>query len=282
MAKKCFPGLHPDSFRHPADTVATRSLENLPGFDWLIRYGLAPTAGRLFYLENISASVQVSERQLPHLHALLREACQVLDIAEPQLYVKQHPVPNAYTFAVPDERAFIVVHTSLLELLTDEEIQAVIAHELGHLKCDHGVYLTLTNLLVLGTSLIPRWGPILAQPLRAALLAWLRSAEFSCDRAALLVSQDVDVMVSLMMKLCGGSPSLAHKLDATAFLEQARAYEAVDNDELSFGLKIAATAEKSHPVPVLRARELDRWTRSETYRRLMAGEHFRPLESRAG
>ncbi|UFP96085.1 M48 family metallopeptidase [Gloeobacter morelensis] len=278
MSRKHFSGLHPDSFRHPLDTQATRSLAALPGLDWLIRYGLAPAAGRLFYLENISASIRVGEKQLPHLHALLREACAVLDIAEPQLYIKQHPVPNAYTFAVPDERAFIVVHTSLLELLTDAEIQAVIAHELGHLKCDHGVYLTLANLFVLATAQIPQYGPLLAQPLRQAMLGWLRAAEFSCDRAALLVTQDVQVLVSLMMKLCGGSPSLVHKLDAEAFLEQARAYEAVDEDELSLALKIAATAEKSHPVPVLRAREIDRWTRSENYRRLMGGEHYRPLE----
>lgn len=281
MAKKRFTGLHPDSFRHPLDTQATRSLSQLPGLDWLIRFGLAPAAGRLFYLENISASVKVGERQLPHLHALLREACEVLDIAEPQLYVKQHPVPNAYTFAVPDERAFIVIHTSLLELLTDEEVQAVIAHELGHLKCDHGVYLTLANLFVLATGAIPRYGPFLAQPLRMAMLEWLRCAEFSCDRAALLVSQDTRVLLSLMMKLSGGSPSLAHKLDPEAFLEQARAYEELDNDPLSLGLKTAATAERSHPVPVLRARELDRWTRSENYHRLTSGEHYRPLETSA-
>lgn len=280
MAKKRFTGLHPDSFRHPSDTQATHNLQQFPGLDGLIRYGLAPLAGRLFYLENISSSVRVSERQLPHLHALLREACAVLDIAEPQLYVKQHPVPNAYTFAVPDERAFIVVHTSLLELLTDEEIQAVIAHELGHLKCDHGVYLSLANLLVLATGAIPRWGPFIAQPLRTAMLYWLRCAEYSCDRAALLVSQDANILVSLMMKLCGGSPSLSHKLDTVAFLEQARAYEDVDDDEWSLGLKIAATAERSHPVPVLRARELDRWTRSESYRRLCNGEHFRPLQTK--
>ncbi len=281
MPTQHFSGLHPDSFRHPRDTQATQALAALPGLDWLIRYGLAPAAGRLFYLENISSSIQVSERQLPHLHALLVEAAEVLDIERPQLYIKQHPVPNAYTFAVPDERAFIVVHTSLLELLTDAEIQAVIAHELGHLKCDHGVYLTLANLFVLAAGRIPEYGPFIAQPLRAAMLDWLRNAEYSCDRAALLVAQDVGVIVSLMMKLCGGSPSLSHKLDAAAFLEQARAYEEVDSDELSLGLKIAANAERSHPVPVLRARELDRWTRSENYRRLVGGEHYRPLETQA-
>lgn len=47
----------------------------------------------------------------------------------------------------------MVVHTALLELLTPAEVQAVLAHELGHLKCDHGVWLTAANVLAL-----VRWG----------------------------------------------------------------------------------------------------------------------------
>jgi len=49
-----------------------------------------------------------------------------------------------------------------------EEIQAVIAHELGHLKCDHGVYLTLVNLLVLAAGQ-PNLGGLIAQTLQAQL-----------------------------------------------------------------------------------------------------------------
>jgi Zn-dependent protease with chaperone function len=56
-------------------------------------------------------------------------------------------VPNAYTFAMRGEEPFVVIHTALLELLTPAETQAVIAHELGHLKCEHSVYLTLANLI---------------------------------------------------------------------------------------------------------------------------------------
>jgi Zn-dependent protease with chaperone function len=53
---------------------------------------------------------------------------------QPDLYVRQSPTPNAYTLAINGKRPFIVVHTSLIELLTPAELQAVLAHELGHLK----------------------------------------------------------------------------------------------------------------------------------------------------
>lgn len=63
----------------------------------------------------------------------------------------------------------------------------MLAHELGHLKCDHGVWLTAANVLALGTvSLLP----IVSAAVEEGLLRWLRAAELTCDRAALLVAQD--------------------------------------------------------------------------------------------
>ena len=57
----------------------------------------------------------------------------------PELYVRQAASPNAYTMAVQGQRPFVVVTTALLDLLEPREVQAVIAHELGHLKCEHGL-----------------------------------------------------------------------------------------------------------------------------------------------
>jgi len=61
--------------------------------------------------------------QLSDLHRLMMEAAEVLNIEAPDLYVRQSPVPNAYTLAVSGKRPFVVVHTSLVELLTQKELQ---------------------------------------------------------------------------------------------------------------------------------------------------------------
>lgn len=262
-------GLTADQFRHPLDLEATKSLKQLPGMDLLVRNLLGPVAEQFFYLNNIAASVQVGEQQLPHIHKLLVEACQILDIEPPQLYVHQHPIPNAYTFAMRGKQPFVVLHTSLIDLLTPEEIQAVIAHELGHLKCDHGVYLTLANIMVLAAGQIPSWGGAIAQGLQAQMLEWVRCAEFTCDRAALLAIQDPKIIISLLMKLAGGSPTLAPQLNVDAFLAQARAYDDISNTQLGELLKSAQTAQLTHPVPVLRAREIDRWASSQIYQSLL-------------
>jgi len=268
-AKSILLGLKADQFRHPLDLQATQALRQFPGLDLLVRGVLAPLAEQVLYLENISSSILVGDRQLPHLHQLLLEACHILDLDPPQLYIRQHPVPNAYTFAMRGKQPFIVIHASLLELLTDQEIQAVMAHELGHLKCDHGVYLTPVNLLILAAAQIPTIGIWIAQTLQTQLLEWLRCAEFTCDRAALLVAQDPKIVASVLMKLTGGSPSLAAKLNVDAFLEQARAYDTSGQDEVGETLKQLQTAALTHPLPVLRAREIDRWASSPAYQRLL-------------
>lgn len=54
------------------------------------------------------------------------EASEILNVDAPDLYVRQSPVPNAYTLAISGKRPFVVVHTSLVELLTREELQVLI------------------------------------------------------------------------------------------------------------------------------------------------------------
>jgi Zn-dependent protease with chaperone function len=262
-SKISLTGLRADRFRHPFDLEATTSLKQIPGLDLLIRGLVGSIAEETLYLNNIAASVLVGEQQLPHIHQLLLDACQILDVEAPQLYLKQHPMPNAYTMAMRGKKPFVVVHTSLVDLLTPAELQAVIAHELGHLKCEHGVYLTMANLLVLTAGNVV---PGLGQAIQGQMLQWLRCAEFSCDRAALLVVQDPKVVASLLMKLCGGSPTLAPLLNVEAFLAQARTYESFSSSsELSKALRTAQTEPLSHPVPVIRAKEIERWSQSNEY-----------------
>ena len=75
--------------------------------------------------------------------------------------------------------------------------------------------------------------------------------------------------MSVLMKLAGGSPKLAPQLNLDAFLDQARAYDEISDDRLGDMLKQAQTEQLTHPVPVLRAREIDRWASSPDYQCLL-------------
>ncbi|KAK3413007.1 hypothetical protein EUGRSUZ_I01649 [Eucalyptus grandis] len=264
-----FRDLDADDFRHPLDKQNTLILRAIPGLNDLGRALLGNVTEQVMLLENIGTSVLVSKNQLSDLHELMVEAARILNIEAPDLYIRQSPVPNAYTLAIGGKKPFVVVHTSLVELLTRKELQAVLAHELGHLKCDHGVWLTFANILTLGAYSVPGLGGLIAQRLEEQLFRWLRAAELTCDRAALLVAQDPKVVISVLMKLAGGIPSLADQLNVDAFLEQARSYEKAASSPVGWYIRNAQTRQLSHPLPVLRAREIDEWSRSQDYQALL-------------
>ena len=79
------------------------------------------------------------------------------------------------------------------------------------LRRDHGVWLTVANLLTLGVEILPIAPSFVVGNLQDNLMRWVRAAELSCDRAALLVAGDAKVVVSVLMKLSGGCPKLAGK-----------------------------------------------------------------------
>eukprot|EP00640_Fibrocapsa_japonica_P003086 CAMPEP_0113939110 /NCGR_PEP_ID=MMETSP1339-20121228/5495_1 /TAXON_ID=94617 /ORGANISM="Fibrocapsa japonica" /LENGTH=335 /DNA_ID=CAMNT_0000942529 /DNA_START=271 /DNA_END=1276 /DNA_ORIENTATION=- /assembly_acc=CAM_ASM_000762 len=272
-----FKGLSAERFQHPVDRATTQALSQLWGLEDLVRQA-SKMVEEAVYIDNISTSVRVGPSQMGSVHRLLVEACQILDISQvPELYVRQNPQPNAYTLAVQGKRPFIVIHTSLIDLLTPAELQAVIAHELGHLKCDHGVWVTVANLVTLGLLQLGSLGEVLARAVASLLVPWQRAAELTCDRAALLVAQDAEVVTAVLLKLVGGSTwaSTAGELSVKEYLNQASDYEAASRTRLGRAIWSQQRQALTHPLPVVRAQELSRWSQSPEFRGII--RRGRPL-----
>jgi hypothetical protein len=76
------------------------------------------------------------------------------------------------------------------------------------------------------------------------------------------------------MKLAGGSAILAPQLNLEAFIDQARDYHSISDNELGAMLKSMQTEQLTHPVPVLRAKEIDRWATTQAYQDLLKGDRI--------
>src|SRR5437588_12016841 len=113
-----------------------------------------------------------------------------------------------------------------------------------------GLLLTLLGDVTLGI------GRLVGRSLEAALLESSRMAEFTGDRAGLLVVQDPQVMLSLMMKFAGGTLFQRNQMDAAEFLKQADLYEEVDARILDRIYKMLLVAPVTHPMTIVRAREI--------------------------
>ena len=101
------------------------------------------------------------------------------------------PYPNAWTFG--DTKIFVTVTSGLLQLLNDEEIDAVIAHECGHIACRHVLYHSLAHYILSGADNLGVLG-LLSIPIQLAILYWERKSELSCDRAGSLVTSPLSLI----------------------------------------------------------------------------------------
>jgi Zn-dependent protease with chaperone function len=230
-ARRRFPGLDPAVLQHPYDRAALGALQKVPGLDIVVRKFIELFPERVAYIQNVAQTVRATRSQCPQLYAQLREACAILDVREPELYVAQHPVPNAATSG--HDHPYIIVTTGLLDLLSEDEVLAVIAHELGHIKSGHVLYKTMARgmsfLLAIIGDLTLGIGRLVGRTLEATLLEWDRQSEFTADRSSLVVVQNPQVMLSLMMKLAGGTLFQRDQMNAQEFLKQADLYEEVDS-----------------------------------------------------
>lgn len=275
--RRRFPGIDPVALQHPYDRAALGALQKITGLDVVVRKFIELFPEKVAYIQNVAQTVRVSPTQCPQLYGQLQEACAILDMVEPELYVAQHPSPNAYTSGC--ERPYIVVTTGLLDLMSNDEVLAVIAHELGHIKSGHVLYKTMARciglLLTIAGNVTFGIGRIVWNALEVALLEWDRKSEFSADRAAALVVQDSEVMLSLMMKLAGGTLFQRDQMDAREFLKQADLYEEVDVNLLDRMYKLLMVSSVSHPLIIVRARESVRWSESDPYNDIMNGNYPR-------
>ncbi|OEV02729.1 M48 family metallopeptidase [Streptomyces oceani] len=271
--RRRFPGISSRAYEHPADRTALVALRKLTGFDTAFKALsslLRERSMRLLYLSN---AVRVSDEQFVHLHEMLRDACYILDLEKvPPMYVSQDPQPNAMCVGL--DEPVIVVTTGLVELLDEEEMRAVVGHEVGHALSGHAVYRTillfLTNFAT-KVAWIPL-GNVAVMAIVTALREWFRKAELTADRAGLLVGQDLQASMRGLMKLAGGNH--LHEMNVDAFLRQAEEYES-GGDLRDSVLKIMNVLPRTHPFPVVRAAELRKWAATREYQRIMEGHYER-------
>lgn len=267
---KILKGIDASQFRHPLDRDLTNFFSKAPLSNvatFAIRRSLSIVEQGV-RLDLLSSSVKVSPNQLPELYESMQEAASILDMeVVPELYVQSSPQANAYTLALQGQEdnskpAIVVVTSALLDRCTDAEVQAIIGHELGHLKCSHSLYLTLGGL----ASTPLRGLPLVGSQAEKLLQEWRLAAEYSCDRAALLVSQDVSIVAGAMLKLFAGT---SRATNTEAFVDQSREYEQLLKDANPMVRASIRMQQRTHPLPVKRVGELENWFRSDEYKAIV-------------
>ena len=276
-----FPGISAEAFQYPDDRKATSAIQQLPIFPQILKTISGGVLEKATRLDQISNSFRLGPNQGRAIYRLFVRAAEILSLDElPEIFLASGAV-NAYASGM--KKHTVTLLSPLVSMLKEEELLAVIGHELGHIKCGHMANKTLASYLAgfgaegIG-AYIPVLGPLAMQGLMVPLAHWSRMAEISCDRAGLLVVQDPKIVASALAKIGGWSEMPLGEISFEALEEQLREYDQADDTVFDSILKIKQSFDSlysSHPLTALRIKKILQWGESDHYRSILSGDYPR-------
>jgi Zn-dependent protease with chaperone function len=190
----------------------------LLGFSYVVAYLTQKTVLR--------GAVPVSHKSYPTVQSCLDRCYGHLPYVPVNLLVVDSPRRNAFTWGI-DRPYTLVLHSGLVEALEEDELVAVLGHELGHTVFEH----TFLSSLMGGMLYRRGLGGVLWS---LVFLRWRRLAENTADRVALLACGQLEVVIRALIKLTVDTD--AKTIDVDTILDQVYAQERVDLIERLGGL----------------------------------------------
>ena len=184
--------------------------------------------GQMFLSERLAVRAMharvVSAQDAPGLHALVERLAIQADVPMPRLAVSDLPMPNAFALGRSPKHATICVTQQLLQLLERHELEAVLAHEMGHIRNRDVALMTLASFFASLAAIVGQLaafggfggrerdsGPGLAVILLVSvavyvlsyflMLALSRYREFAADRTAALLTGRPSGLASALRRL---------------------------------------------------------------------------------
>lgn len=241
------------------------------------------SAEKKHYLMHLADDTRLSNRQAGSLFRLVEEVAADAGMPCPRAFLDTQPYLNAS--ALGQHQPIMVIQSALVDQCSEAQVRAVIAHELGHIRCKHTFYRTVASgfapVADLASSL--PGGGLIALALQWHLFDWFRKSELSADRFALLVTGDLDAVQGVLVQLAGGSSSLRDELSTDEFRKQAQEYRdasearqknqsMMDKIEYYVTELMLEPELPTHPLPAVRFVELEDWAQSRQYELLCQGD----------
>ncbi len=169
---------------------------------------------------------EITEREDPHLFAMVREVAELSRMPMPRVYVVDNPSPNAFATGRDPKHAVVAVTTGIRSLLTDRELRGVLGHEMGHVKNRDILTSSIVATVAGAISMIAQmlmWSSLLGgrrenqnplialavmliAPIAATLiqLGISRTREYAADKTGAEVTRDPEALASALAKLQRG------------------------------------------------------------------------------
>ena len=266
--------INPNLFTHDSDKAALTALKAIPGFSQLMKAFMNIGYEKQARIMNMGDNLRVNEKQLPKYYHMLLPICEKLGIKVPELYVELNVNPNAYTSG--DTNPYIVITSGMLELIPDDLIPTVLAHECGHIVCRHNLYSMMGREILrsayYASSFMPHLlGSAITNTLQLSFAYWMRCSELSADRVAAFCDGSPDKMIQLCMYLSGYDKDFfGVEPSVEEFLAQVDDYRELASDGAwNKTLEFLWMRNRSHPQCVIRAYECNEWAKSPQFEKIV-------------
>lgn len=163
-------------------------------------------------------SLKVSERHFYRIKIITEQLCDRANLPEPDIYVQFYPTPNAFTLGFSHPYT-IVLTSALVENLTEDELETVIAHELGHAYFHHPRISTFFNMMNNQLNIFFNFFYQLT-----LIGFWNRATEYTADNFSLLLTKNPQSIISALIKIYV-SPKYEDKIDEEQILNQFKLYK---------------------------------------------------------
>lgn len=170
----------------------------------------------------------VSEQEAPELHGMVGRLAQQADLPKPRVAIMDSNVPNAFATGRNQGNSVVAVTRGLMRTLNQRELEAVIAHELTHVRNRDVMVMTIASFFATVAQIVMRWffwgsmfggrrsreggGGVWVIYL-ASILVWVisffliralsRYREFAADRGAALLTGSPSSLSSALLKISG-------------------------------------------------------------------------------
>jgi heat shock protein HtpX len=202
------------------------------GFVVIILVMAALSLGQLFLSDKLALAAmgakEVSPEEAPGLHAMIERLCIQADLPKPRVAVADSEVPNAFAMGRSPNNAIVCATTGIMRVLSPQELEGVLAHELTHVRNRDVMIMTIASFFASIAAMITQFGfffgggfggddddgaPAFIVVLLVSFLVYIlsfflmlalsRYREFAADRGAALITGRPSALSSALIKISG-------------------------------------------------------------------------------
>jgi heat shock protein HtpX len=184
---------------------------------------------------------EASPQEYPEFHAMIERLCVQADLPKPRVAVAETSMPNAFALGRSPKKATVCATTGIMDLLSPNELEGVMAHELTHVANRDVAIMTMASFFASIASMFLQFGfffggggddddnagffaAILAAMAVYAIsfflmMALSRYREFAADRGAAVMTGRPSALASALMKISSGMERIPQKDLRTAHSE---------------------------------------------------------------